>query len=235
MNASDEWARYPDTRDVISAYGGRCASCRARFEIGDTIVGSQRDGWVCKACGDKVEVGRRQLEWAVPAGTTGRKTRIAWPCCHCGVWLPAGSLMWENIAGGSSCENCRQTVPPTWGGVVMKVLSRIEVGKPISLAHEDYTTVARTVGSQDTIKPDRRGGNQAWAPFRREHVGPYSSMSAEAAASGVYGLILDSLEFGFTPNVQTNAFLALARRVEDPEFRDPRWDEIFTRRAIEFS
>jgi len=228
------WRRFPDTREIIAHYPGTCIGCDRKIAIGDPIVGTKHDGWVCPTCAHTIGQSLEPTPWAVPVGAHALRLRYSTQCCHCGSDVAVGSEAWPNIMGGWSCAECKNTVPPTWIGVLTKAANRIAKRKPLNLSLADYATLLIAVKEQTSLVPTRRGAESDWSQIRRRRVSAPPGFGGSAAElSETYGLLTDAVEHRFNPNLSTDQFFHLARVVEDPDSQNRQWDEVLHRNIPE--
>ena len=120
---------------------------------------------------------------------------------------------------------CADT-PPTWPGVLVKISQRLADAKPAALTRPDLECIAAAVAAAGTVKPIRYGLRTGLFGEGSPEVTPPSN------AEEAYGLILDLNEHNIVRTVAMNPLLELIRRVDDPEFEDLHWNELFGRRGI---
>jgi hypothetical protein len=65
------------------------------------------------------------------------------------------------------CPKCKQSVPPTWPGVLAEAAKRIREGVPIALTLEDYAALSAQLKTRTTLIPTRRGDQATWSAVRR--------------------------------------------------------------------
>lgn len=130
------------------------------------------------------------------------------------------------------CPKCKNSVPPTWSGVLTKAAKRIREGVPIALTLDDYAVFSAQLRSQTKLTPMRRGDQATWSVVRSSLEVTFSMGWQMSDLRDAFGLVEDGIEFRFNPNLSTGQFLQLARYLEDPGATDPELEELFRKRRL---
>lgn len=105
--------------------------------------------------------------------------------------------------------------------------------KQVVFVRDDLIATAHTLDGLGTLTATRSGDQSEWSRQRNEAL--YRDRSAIELADAPtygYGLLLDALEYRFSPNFRTAMFLRLARYIEDPDSSDDNWTELFCERFM---
>jgi len=223
------WAPRYDARTVVAKWSSRCVNCSAVSQVGEKISGTGRDGWACPTCVESAAGRRVRPDWALPVGARIQKARWESLCCLCGGQVKKDDPVWYNVCGGVACDPCKQSVPPTYGGVKEKVRRRTTDGLPVNLNTADLDALAQHVLSNTIIQPVRFGDGPAWAA--RVGEGRWERVTSLGEAVGI---LMDALEHGFNPNLRTAWVLALFRAVDDPAGNDSDLERAISRRGGTF-
>ncbi len=175
-----------------------------------------------------------KVDWALPTNARGFKARRTGHCCLCGSSITLGDVIWANVVGGYACGPCKSAASPTWGGVLRKALNRVREKRHLALTREDLIAIQEALDQLGTLTAERKGDQGDWSLHRGQSVYGQDLMAAAQAdePARTYGLVLDALEYRFSPNFRTDMFLRLARFIEDPKSTDGYWTELFSRRRM---
>jgi hypothetical protein len=187
------WAPTPDARSITARYSGTCVSCRAPFAPGQTITGTPVDGWACQSCVTAVGGQRTAPDWALPVGARRHLLRWDQLCRLCGQNIPKGTQSWPNVLGGEVCDECKNTVPPTYPGIRQKLIDCFDDQRPTALSRQDLQVLvelAHTFG----MDGHRRGAQENW----KAHTSRWAWESSPSPLD-ILGYYEDALEHHFNP------------------------------------
>ncbi len=151
----------------------------------------------------------QQAAWEPPSTAGSILARWDEKCRLCGKRVRPGDRIWIRGQQRWFCTPCRwpeaRTTTPTWGDVLTKIHHRIELGLPTSLDRYELAQLADRIATTG-LEPVRVGPEHLWSargelPADTSWLDPVPERANDLGE--YYGLVLDSIEHRFSPNLRT--------------------------------